>query len=128
MKLYQKIANTLCAIENCLKNENTIALDNHYEVIERIEKELLPSGSGFDSGTTINLIESERNRIVLNTSYYHMDESGGYTDWTDHTVTIWPDLVFDFDFAISGEDRAGFFEYMEEMFQQILMQEYEGNV
>jgi hypothetical protein len=121
MKLYKKIARTLQAIDNCRKSNNQEWYDIHERTLRDME-ELLPSGSGFDTGTIILLAESTPNRIVLFTSYHHMD-NGFYTRWTNHQITITPSLVNEFEIKISGRNYDGIKDYIAEVFQTAMDQD-----
>jgi len=88
--------------------------------VDRLVKECLPSGSGFDAGTSLNWEESDgENKIVFTTSFHHMDDCGGYDGWTEHDVTVTP--RFDgIDVQVSGEDRNGILEYIGDTFHDCL--------
>lgn len=77
----------------------------HKARIEKLVREHLPSGSGFDNGTRIAITPSRKNKLVFDTSFHHMDDNGHYAGWTDHTVTVVPDLHSGFDMRISGPNR-----------------------
>lgn len=125
MKIYQKIANALCAIDNCLKSGNDDARHAWEDVLQQIENEL-PHGSGFDCGTTINRGKSARDKIVLDTSFHHMDENGMYCGWSEMTVTVCASLAFDIDVKINfhGNKRASSdSDYFYEVFQDAMTRE-----
>ena len=67
---------------------NTEWKNNHTDHIYDLVKEHMPSGSGFDSGTKIDLDASTPDKLVFSTSFHHMDESGCYAGWTDHNVVV----------------------------------------
>ena len=75
----------------------------------------MPSGSGIDCGCKINIKKSKQQKIVISTSFHHMDESGGYDGWTEHEITITPTFGF-FDLKISGNDRNGIKDYLYSVF------------
>lgn len=82
----------------------------------------LPSGSGIDCGTKIDIDKSNTNEIVLHCSYHHMNDNGFYDGWTEHKIRIWP--TFDgFDFTISGRNRNDVKEYLEQCYHQTLSDE-----
>ena len=116
MKIYQKIAQTFSALKNCEKLNNSQWFDRHTDTLSAICKEYLPRGSGFDSGTAIDIEESKPNRIVLVSSYHHMNDAGGYDGWTSHTIIITPDLISGFDLRVTGRDRNEIKKYIEETF------------
>jgi hypothetical protein len=82
-----------------------------------------PSGSGFDSGTTLNEEKSKENRLVFDTAFHHMDEWGGYDGWTEHQVIVTPSLVFGFTLRITGRDRNGIKDYINDVFSCWLKEE-----
>lgn len=74
---------------------------------------LLPSGSGIDSGT--KLISASASRIVLECSFHHMNEDGYYDGWTQHRITVRP--TFDgMELSISGRNRNDIKEYLHEVY------------
>jgi hypothetical protein len=122
-----ELASSIVARLNCAKTPETHAewFARHGETIDRIAKELLPSGSGIDSGTKVDLDKSDgRSRIVLETAFHHMNDGGMYDGWTEHTITITPDLLFGFSLRISGRDRNQIKEYLHDVFTQALDAEY----
>ena len=64
-------------------------------------RDLLPSGSGVDSGTTINVGASSRNRIILDFSFHYMNEDGYYDGWIPFVVGISPCLAWGFDLQMN---------------------------
>jgi len=119
-KVYARLARLFDAYLRNIETGNLEWRDKHQEEIDSICENYLPSGSGFNSGTTFDYDRSKPNKLVLNTSYRHMDENGYYCGWSDHTVTIRASLAFGFDLAISGRDRNNFKEYATELFDSML--------
>ena len=115
LPLYKILARNLAIIDGANGGRASDRLDY-------IEKEFLPSGSGFDAGTKIER-ESSVNKIVLLTSFHHMNENGYYDGWTEHKIIIKPCLQFGFTFTISGRDKRQIKEYIEDMLQEILSRE-----
>lgn len=113
--LITEIASTLQAMRNCEKSGNAEWLVKHRERLEQIQRNDLPSGSGLDSGTTIDLDKSTSTKIVLHTSFHHMNDAGMYDGWTEHTLTITP-AFGGIDIKIGGRDRNGIKEYLHEVF------------
>lgn len=91
---------------------------------ERLKKlqDLLPSGSGFDSGTQIN-DATRPDRLVLDTAFHHLSEHGYYTGWTEHSVIVTPSLVSGFDLRITGRNRNNIKDYIAEEFDYALRQD-----
>ncbi len=82
----------LDAHANCVRSGNQTWQDRHTEACERAALELLPSGSGFDSGTPApTLIYGVRfPALRFTTEYHHMSENGYYTHWSEWSVIVWP--------------------------------------
>ncbi|UCV26740.1 hypothetical protein [Ferribacterium limneticum] len=120
MKLYQKISNLLAARENCIKQGNLTWQTNHTEEIEKLVKNTMPSGSGFDAGTVLDLHTSKPNKLIFSTGFHHMDEHGGYDGWTHHQVVVTPNLQWDFDLRITGPNRNEIKDYIHDQFQNCL--------
>lgn len=117
--LYKALASRIVAAENCRASGNLDWQRKHEDAIARLAKEYLPSGSGFDSGSTIDA-DSRAECIVIRTAYHHMHDSGMYDGWTEHTVRVRPSLLHDFCISISGRDRNGIKEYMRDVFADAL--------
>lgn len=123
MRLYAKIANILVAIQNCEDRGNWEGKKLNIEQLYCLLEDLLPSGSGFDNGSTIVLDESNENKLVFETDFHHMNETGYYDGWTNHRVIVKPSLAFGFDLRITGRDRNGIKDYIADVFHNILNQE-----
>ena len=123
MKAYRKIASLLTAIENCKITGNAEWEKRHFITIERIIKDHFPSGSGFDSGTTLDMGESNGEKLVFYTSFHHMDENGFYDGWTEHKVIVTPSLSFGYNLRITGKDRNDIKEYIADCFIEALERE-----
>jgi len=112
-KLYVMIADKFRAYLNCVEGDvHTKWEARHMEAIERLCKEFMPQGSGFDNGTELDFDKSTKDKIVFNTSYHHMGEHGGYIKWTEHAVIITPDFGGGFNIKVTGRDyndTKGFF-------------------
>lgn len=118
--LYQELAARIIQRRNCINSNNQEWLKKTEEAIESLVS-YLPHGSGIDSGTNLDLEASDgRHRIVLHTSFHHMDEGGMYDGWTDHTITVRPDLSFGLDLTISGRDRNEIKDYLHEVYHGAL--------
>jgi hypothetical protein len=116
--VYQQIALTLKAIENC----RTRGDQGWLERLHNLVAEHMPRGSGFDNGTFL-FDRSTPNKLMFSTSFHHMDEHGGYDGWTGHTVTVTPSLAFGFEIKINGRDRNDIKEYIIEEFDRALREE-----
>jgi len=114
-KVYQHIAAALQAIENCKRSGNTEWEVRHGETITALIRRYLPHGGGFDNGVKLDGA-STPNRLVFDTAYHHMHDSGMYDGWSDHAVIVTPDLASGFDLRITGRDRNQIKEYIAECF------------
>ena len=121
--LAQEISRKISAIDNCIASNNTEWNLKHRQSLQALCLERLPSGSGFDSGTRINTDLSTPEKLVFNTSYHHMNDSGYYDGWTDHTVTVKASLAFGIDIAIYGQNRNDIKNYMHDLFRDALTTE-----
>lgn len=119
MKLYQKLSELLAAIGNCVKTGNTSWEHIHSETLEKLVKEHLPSGSGFDTGTTLNSASTPE-KLIFTTEFHHMNETGYYDGWTTHRITVKPSLQFDFVLDITGPDKNDIKSYIHEVFHNAL--------
>ncbi len=118
MKLYNQFAKIFNSVLNNSKNK-----DKLIEEIEQLTEEYMLSGSGFDSGTSFNFEKSKKNKLIWNTAFHIMNDSGYYTHWIENiTITITPDLQFGFNVNITGrfERNDDLIEYIEEHMNYIL--------
>lgn len=125
MKLYQKLASLVDACHRCIETGNAHAR-YHGEEIIRLSKKYLPHGSGFDSGTTVNLDHSTGEKLVFDTSFHHMNEDGYYDGWTHHRIFVRPSLRFALEISsVSGSNRNDIKEYIAEALDMALETEVE---
>lgn len=120
-----EIVSLIVARQNCENMVNSEMEQRHFRELERIAKELLPSGSGIDCGTKIDIDASSRDKIVLHTSFHHMNDNGMYDGWTEHDIIITADLLSGFNLRITGRDRNQIKEYLHEVFSTDLSAEYQ---
>ncbi|MDE1767243.1 MAG: hypothetical protein KGI27_13375 [Thaumarchaeota archaeon] len=124
-KVYEEIAGLLLAMANCQKSGNTDWWDKHSERLDSLVKEAMPSGSGFDNGTTLD-VSSAPEKLVFNTSFHHMDENGFYDGWTDHSVIVTPSLFHGLNIRVTGRDRNQIKEYIVDAFDSALQLDAEN--
>lgn len=130
MKVYEAIAQTLQALKNCQARVSDVNESNpehwrdmvrmHQDRIESLAREYLPSGSGFDAGTAVDDVTSKRNRLVLRTSFHHMNDSVDYCGWSSHDVIVTPDLALRFDVRVTGRDVREMKDYIADTFRHAL--------
>jgi hypothetical protein len=107
MKVYQKIAGLIQAMETCREKNALEWYDKHEQTIFDIEKEFLPSGSGFDSGCTVNLDKSTPDKLVIECPYHCMNDAGYYDGWVYPCIIVTPSLQFDYDLRINWKGYNG---------------------
>lgn len=112
------LARKIQARLNCIASDNKEWKQKHEEAIAEMAK-LLPHGSGFDSGCEIDLDRSDGNKIVITTSFHHMDD-GSYDGWSDHDVVIRSDLQFGYTIRVTGMDRKNIKNYIHDVFSNLL--------
>jgi len=99
--------------------------DMHYENacirLDRINK-ALPSGSGFDNGTSIESVTDQK--IVFSTSFHHINENGFYDGWTNHRVTVSASLTFGFVINVSGKNKNEIKDYISDIFNVTLESDF----
>jgi hypothetical protein len=97
-------------------------VQRNVEEIEQLCREFMPSGSGFDSGTTLDFDRSTPATLVFNTGFHHMNgDTGMYTGWTEHTIKA----TANFDgteISASGRNKDGVKEYVVSCFHTSLEQ------
>lgn len=123
--LYVHLASLVDARLRCFHTDNFDWFDKHEESIALLARDHLPSGSGFDSGTMVDLEKSTGGKLVFNTAFHHMDDGGGYDGWSNHTITIKPSLHLGFTMKIGGRDRKDIKNYIGDVFSNVLHREIE---
>jgi hypothetical protein len=128
------IAGLMLAIEICQQKMQHCCQDEerhhwqsvirtHKANIDLIAREYLPSGSGFDAGTQVDLFNSKLTKIRLTTRYHHMNENGIYDGWTGHNITLRPTFLGARITAITGKNRNDIKGYIGETILHALEQE-----
>jgi hypothetical protein len=119
--LYQAIAGALIAMKNCQGEHGSPEWEEkHRRRVEWLVANHLPSGSGFNSGTTIDVEASTGEDLVLHTSFHHMTEHGYYDGWTEHPIRVRPSLYFQINLTIHGRNRNDIKDYIHEVFEHAL--------
>ena len=121
--LYRELASLVCARQNCAKSGNSEWHDRHTERIEELVRNHMPSGSGIDSGTHLDLDKSSEDRLVFRFGYHHMNDCGIYDGWTEHKAIVIPSLQFGFHLNITGRDRNDIKDYLHDVFSAALSEE-----
>jgi hypothetical protein len=113
MKLYQAIARAVAL------HHAGDELGLHEEKASALVREHMPSGSGFDSGTQLDVARSSLQKLVFTTDFHHMDAHGGYDGWTKHSVVLTANLD-GHTLRVTGKDRNGIKAYISEVFWSAL--------
>lgn len=121
-QIYSQIARTQTAINNCIKAGNLEWQYLHEEALEELMKGT-PSGSGFDSGTKLCMASDKA--IIFETSFHHMNQDGYYEGWTDHKITVLPNLFSGIELKISGKNKNDIKSYIADVFIEWLTQTVE---
>lgn len=128
MKVYQEIANRLVSMRSCMESGNLEWLDRHSAALDRLARDFLPSGSGFDVGTSLEVEDSDgHNKLVFTTSYHRLNEAGMYVGWYNYHITVTPDLALGFNIRVRGSKQKKLNhnerDYVEELFAMALEME-----
>lgn len=110
---------TLAQLIAMITNNKRLDTDLAFEYVE---KNFLPSGSGFDAGTTIDRSRTTETRIVFQTEYHHMNEHGFYTRWTVHLVVVTPTFR-GVDVQVRGRDHNDIKDYIGDVFHEMMTRE-----
>lgn len=119
-KLYQELASLITARQNCINSNNQEWLGRHEDRIKALVKQYMPSGSGVDCGTKLDIDASNGDKLVFTFSYHHMNDGGYYDGWTDHKAIVTPSLAFGFSMRITGRDRNQIKDYFHDIFRESL--------
>lgn len=110
--LIRAISMELDRLRNCGTNQIVSELARHNL---NVLQEMLPSGSGIDSGAKIEIDVCKRDKIFLSCDFHHMNENGYYTQWTYHTITVTPAFT-GFNIVVSGQDHNDIKDYLTEVY------------
>lgn len=100
--------------------------DRWESTIESLVRDHMPSGSGFDSGTTLDMDASHAEKLVFHTSFHHMHDGGYYDGWTEHTITVTPSFQ-GINLRVGGRNRNNIKDYIHETFSFALGRVIEWN-
>ena len=125
--IYQELGSYVNTCARYEKNSNSVSdkiiYDNWVEKAEDLVKIHFPSGSGFDSGTSIVWDKCKYNKIVLRADFHHMDDNGYYCGWSEHEIIIVPSFSFGFDLRVTGKNKRNIKEYIEDTMYHVLNKE-----
>lgn len=118
--IVEHLAGLVVARLNSIEARNEHWIASHTEAIHRIEREYLPSGSGIDVGTKVDLDASKGDLLVLHTAFHHMNASGVYDGWTEHAVKVRP-AFGGVRVDIGGRDRNQIKDYLSDVLTEALL-------
>lgn len=114
--VYNTLAVLVAARLSCLGSNNEIWRDKHETRIKEILRDRFPHGAGFDAGCHLNFEKSTGERLVIITSFHHMNDVGMYDGWTEHDVIITPSLQFHVNLKITGRNKNNIKDHIAELF------------
>lgn len=118
--LIQAIDATLTTLRWHQERETSRDARAHYARLKQLADQL-PSGSGLDRGTKIDLDRSRADRIVLIAPFHHMNEHGHYDGWTDHVIIVRP-AFGGIQVDVRGRNRNGIKDYLAEVYHHALLE------
>jgi hypothetical protein len=119
LPVYREMAIRIDALKRCVAANNEEWTAKHNAVLKGLA-DMLPHGSGFDCGCTIDFNASTGEKLVITTEYHHMDDNGMYDGWTSHVVTVKASLLHGFTITINGRDKNGFKDYAYDLLNEAL--------
>ena len=96
----------------------------HKDRILAIVKEHMPSGSGFDSGTSFDFDKSKADKMVFNTYFHHMNDGGYYDGWTEHSVIVTP-AFRGYHLRVTGKNKNDIKDCIGDVFYNALSEDCE---
>lgn len=118
-KVAETLASFIDARRNSIAANNTEWIHRHEATIRQIERDLLPSGAGIDSGTKIDLDASHGEKLVFTCGYHHMNDDGYYDGWTEHKVIVTPSFR-GINIRITGRNHNQIKDHLYETFDYTL--------
>lgn len=109
MKRYVTLACMLQACKRHAPNNNTL-VEYTNDIMQTA-----PSGSGFDCGVVLDVESCTPSRLVFITSFHHMNDTGHYDGWTEHTVLVTPTFG-SINVDVTGQNRNGIKDYIADTF------------
>lgn len=102
-KVYEVLARYVEAAKRCAESGNKEWEERHLQTVAKLCYDYLPHGGGFDASTEVDISRSDRDKLVLVSSFHVMDEYGYYTRWYDFEVVVKPSLVNEIDITVKGK-------------------------
>jgi hypothetical protein len=99
--LYQRMAQTAEAHNNCVKMNNTEWQAKHEQALNDMLDEL-PHGSGIDGTYSIIPGYCNADKIEFYCQYHAMNENGMYDGWIDYKVIVKASLSHGYKLTITG--------------------------
>jgi len=123
--VYLHLALSVDARLNCLVKPEQFNewIIRHRRQAQFIVDNCLPHGSGIDSGIKLDFDKSTGEKLILTTSFHHMNEGGYYDGWTSHQITVTPSLRFGLNLHITGRNRNDIKEYLHECIESALKEQ-----
>jgi hypothetical protein len=99
--LYQRMAKTAEAHNNCIRSGNTEWQLRHMAALNDMLDEL-PHGSGIDGDYEILPAECNADKIIFYCEYHAMNENGYYDGWINYKVQVRASLAHGYNLSITG--------------------------
>lgn len=116
MKLYKAIAQ---AVE---KHSVERFMDIATKELQEL-KQFYPSGNGIEANFLVG--HSDKDRLVFDVSYHHMNSNGYYVGYSNHLVIVVPSLLWDFEIRVTGKNKNNVKGCLCDVFNDALRQDVE---
>ncbi len=115
--LYQRMAQTAEAHNNCVRSGNVEWQIRHEEALNDMLNEL-PHGSGIDGTYSIDAGYCNADKIEFFCQYQAMNENGMYDGWIDYKVKVMASLAHGYKLSITGNfgNRQDIKEYLYDVY------------
>lgn len=118
MKLYTELARTIGAFKRC--DDANEWKGRWKEYISELVEEYFPSGSGFDSGCTLDLDASSEEKLIILAPFHAMDSNGYYAGWVNYRIAVRASLAFGVSISIQGPSHDSLKDYIADTFHDVL--------
>lgn len=117
--LYRVLSETFEAYKRCQATPGHEWANRHGGRIHKLCFAYMPSGAGWDNGTSFDFDASRPDHLVFTGAYHHMVE-GTYDGWTSHKVIVRPSLSQGIYIRITGRNRDDVKAYLHDVFSEAL--------
>ncbi len=122
MDVATRLSRLVCAIHArekvSLSDLGKALLHDDRAELKRLEREMLPHGTGFDNGCSVDVEASNDRKLVIQCDWHRMNDNGVYVGWVTHRAIVTAHFG-GFDVKITGRDH-GFKDYIAEVMYEYL--------